>query len=161
MQAHMSHEWMPLLGTLMRGLRQGTSGHTNPDCLCHMKTVRRTPYVGNQVRWHHPCGCGSTEIVQIGMFGACMPSVDRMPCHKSCGGLKSCEHDSMVQVGDKLVQVSASFGEDVWDAGKFGQCMYAIKTRNGDLYFRFKKMYGDLSSFEVNASSSVHNSLDA
>ena len=53
------------------------------------------------------------------------------------------------QVGDKLVQVSASFGEDVWDAGKFGQCMYAIKTRNGDLYFRFKKMYGDLSSFEV------------
>ena len=47
------------------------------------------------------------------------------------------------------MQVSASFGDDVWDAGKFGQCMYAIKTRNGDLYFRFKKMYGDLSSFEV------------
>lgn len=47
------------------------------------------------------------------------------------------------------MQVSASFGDDVWEAGKFGQCMYAIKTRNGDLYFRFKKMYGDLTSFDV------------
>ena len=27
--------------------------------------------------------------------------------------------------------------------------MYAIKTRNGDLYFKFKKMYGDMSVFEV------------
>ena len=54
-----------------------------------------------------------------------------------------------VQVGDKILLVSASFGEDVWEAGKFGQCMYAIKTRNGDLYFKFLKKYGDLSSFEV------------
>lgn len=47
------------------------------------------------------------------------------------------------------MEVSASFGDDVWEAGNFGQTMYAIKTRNGDLYFKIKKMYGDLSAFEV------------
>ena len=47
------------------------------------------------------------------------------------------------------MEVSASFGDDVWEAGNFGQTMYAIKTRNGDLYFKFKKMYGDMSVFEV------------
>ena len=55
----------------------------------------------------------------------------------------------LVQAGDKLVEVSASFGDDVWEAGNFGQTMYAIKTRNGDLYFKFRKMYGDMSVFEV------------
>lgn len=54
-----------------------------------------------------------------------------------------------MQVGDKLTEVSASFGEDIWEAGNFGQTMYAIKTRNGDLYFKFKKMYGDTSALEV------------
>lgn len=53
------------------------------------------------------------------------------------------------QVGDKLVELSASFGDDVWPAGNYGQTMYAIKTRNGQLYFKIKKMYGDLSAFEV------------
>ena len=30
--------------------------------------------------------------------------------------------------------MSASFGEDIWDAKNFGQVMYAMKTRNGDVY---------------------------
>ena len=37
------------------------------------------------------------------------------------------------QAGDKLVEVSASFGADVWQAQNFGQVMYAIKTRNGQV----------------------------
>lgn len=84
-----------------------------------------------------------------------------MECCLSAASMRDEQNEAQaitcVQVGDKLVQVSASFGDDVWDAGKFGQCMYAIKTRNGDLYFRFKKMYGDLSSFDV--SPSPHSSL--
>lgn len=47
------------------------------------------------------------------------------------------------------MELSASFGDDIWPAGNYGQTMYAIKTRNGQLYFKFKKMYGDLSAFEV------------
>ena len=57
----------------------------------------------------------------------------------------------LIQAGDKIHELSASFGEDVWSAGNFGQCMYAIKTRNGELYFKFKKNYGDLSCFDVSA----------
>eukprot|EP01025_Chloroclados_australasicus_P069693 TRINITY_DN986_c0_g1_i1.p1 TRINITY_DN986_c0_g1~~TRINITY_DN986_c0_g1_i1.p1 ORF type:complete len:325 (+),score=46.04 TRINITY_DN986_c0_g1_i1:175-1149(+) len=54
--------------------------------------------------------------------------------------------DPEIQVGDKLVRVSASFGSDVWDAKNFGQVMYAVRTRNGDVYLQLQKMYGDLSA---------------
>eukprot|EP01026_Neomeris_dumetosa_P055963 TRINITY_DN51086_c0_g1_i1.p1 TRINITY_DN51086_c0_g1~~TRINITY_DN51086_c0_g1_i1.p1 ORF type:complete len:344 (-),score=59.02 TRINITY_DN51086_c0_g1_i1:135-1166(-) len=54
--------------------------------------------------------------------------------------------DPQIQVGDKLLKVSASFGSDVWDAKNFGQVMYAIRTRNGDVYLQIQKMYGDLSA---------------
>eukprot|EP01023_Acetabularia_acetabulum_P018232 TRINITY_DN1920_c0_g1_i1.p1 TRINITY_DN1920_c0_g1~~TRINITY_DN1920_c0_g1_i1.p1 ORF type:complete len:361 (-),score=69.46 TRINITY_DN1920_c0_g1_i1:182-1171(-) len=54
--------------------------------------------------------------------------------------------DPEIQVGDKLVSVSASFGSDVWDAKNFGQVMYAIRTRNGDVYLKLQKMNGDLSA---------------
>lgn len=39
-----------------------------------------------------------------------------------------------LQPGDKVIKVSASFGDDIWDAKNFGQVMYAMKTRNGDVY---------------------------
>eukprot|EP00471_Norrisiella_sphaerica_P004673 CAMPEP_0184487546 /NCGR_PEP_ID=MMETSP0113_2-20130426/10186_1 /TAXON_ID=91329 /ORGANISM="Norrisiella sphaerica, Strain BC52" /LENGTH=265 /DNA_ID=CAMNT_0026869901 /DNA_START=245 /DNA_END=1042 /DNA_ORIENTATION=+ len=56
--------------------------------------------------------------------------------------------DEKVEVGDKMVELSASFGDDVWEAGNFGQIMYAIKTRVGGLYFKFEKRDGDMSFLE-------------
>ncbi|EIE25445.1 hypothetical protein COCSUDRAFT_13402 [Coccomyxa subellipsoidea C-169] len=53
--------------------------------------------------------------------------------------------DSQIEVGDKIVAVSASFGGDVWEAKNFGQVMYAIKTRNGDVYMKLKRNFGDTS----------------
>ena len=55
----------------------------------------------------------------------------------------------VVQPGDKIVQCSASFGTDIWDARNFGQVMYAIKTRNGDVYLKFLKRNGDMTIFQV------------
>ena len=57
-----------------------------------------------------------------------------------------CAH---AQVGDKIEAVSASFGTDVWEAKNFGQVMYAIKTRNGEVYIKFRRMYGDTSALMV------------
>jgi tetratricopeptide (TPR) repeat protein len=56
--------------------------------------------------------------------------------------------DDRVEPGDKLLAVSASFGPDVWEAKNFGQVMYAVRTRNGGLYFKLLKRDGDLSIFE-------------
>lgn len=50
--------------------------------------------------------------------------------------------------GDKVVKISASFGSDVWEALNFGQVIYAIKTRNGEVYLKLKKNYGDMSALE-------------
>jgi len=44
--------------------------------------------------------------------------------------------------------VSATFGDDIWDAKNFGQIIYAIRTRNGPVYLKLKKMYGDLSALQ-------------
>ena len=44
--------------------------------------------------------------------------------------------------------MSATFGTDIWDAKNFGQIIYAIRTRNGQVYLKLKKMYGDLSALE-------------
>ncbi|CAL5219294.1 g1100 [Coccomyxa viridis] len=54
--------------------------------------------------------------------------------------------DPQLEVGDKIVGVSASFGTDIWDAQNFGQVMYAIKTRNGDVYLKMKRNYGDTAA---------------
>merc|ERR1711998_126362 len=56
--------------------------------------------------------------------------------------------DKTCEVGDKMVAISASFGDDVWTAENFGQIMYAIRTRNGGLYFKFEKRDGDMSFLE-------------
>jgi len=57
--------------------------------------------------------------------------------------------DPRCEVGDKMVAISASFGDDVWTAENFGQIMYAIRTRNGGLYFKFEKRDGDMSFLEM------------
>ena len=50
------------------------------------------------------------------------------------------------------VQVSASFGSEIWKAENYGQVAYAIRTRAGDLYFKMLRRNGDLSCFEALAS---------
>jgi len=55
---------------------------------------------------------------------------------------------SEITVGDKVTKVSASFGSDVWEALNFGQVIYAIKTRSGEVYLQLKKNYGDMSALE-------------
>ena len=37
----------------------------------------------------------------------------------------------------------------MWDAQNYGQIMYAIRTRNGGVYLKLKKNYGNMSAFEV------------
>lgn len=53
--------------------------------------------------------------------------------------------DSNVQPGDKILKVSASFGNDIWEAINYGQVMYAIKTRNGQVYMKLQSNGGDRS----------------
>lgn len=48
-----------------------------------------------------------------------------------------------------MVNISASFGGDVWEAKNYGQVVYAIKTRNGEVYLRLQRNYGDLTSLQV------------
>lgn len=52
-------------------------------------------------------------------------------------------------VGDKVVNISASFGEEVWEAENYGQTMFAMKTRSGTVYMRFRKCNGDLTPIET------------
>ena len=40
-------------------------------------------------------------------------------------------------------------GADVWDALNYGQVVYAIKTRSGQVYLKLKKNYGDMTALEV------------
>lgn len=56
--------------------------------------------------------------------------------------------DDKVEVGDKVVAISASFGSDVWEARNYGQVMYAIKTRAGGVYLKFESKYGDVSALQ-------------
>lgn len=55
---------------------------------------------------------------------------------------------SEITPGDKVMKISASFGSDVWEALNFGQVIYAIKTRNGEVYLRLKRNFGDMSALE-------------
>lgn len=61
------------------------------------------------------------------------------------------------QVGDKIEGVSASFGDEVWGAESYGQVMYAIKNRNGDIYLKMLDMDGDVSALTAEKSSAFKN----
>lgn len=56
--------------------------------------------------------------------------------------------DSRVSSGDLLLAVSASFGDEVWPAESYGQTMYAIRTRNGEVYLKIQTRGGDTSVFD-------------
>ena len=58
-----------------------------------------------------------------------------------------------------MVQVSASFGTDVWDCKNYGQVLYAIKTRNGDVFLKLQSRGGDLSIFEASTPLSLLQAL--
>lgn len=58
--------------------------------------------------------------------------------------------DPRIQPGDKIVQISASFGSEVWNAENYGQIMYAIRTRSGNVYMKIKRNNGDMSALEDN-----------
>lgn len=52
--------------------------------------------------------------------------------------------DSRVQLGDKLLEVSANFGDKIWKAESFPQCMMAIKTRIGPVYMKILSRGGNV-----------------
>ena len=54
-----------------------------------------------------------------------------------------------LQPGDKILKCSASFGNDIWDAQNYGQVVYAIKTRNGEVYLQLLDNGGDTSVMQV------------
>lgn len=56
--------------------------------------------------------------------------------------------DPRITPGDKIVEISASFGSDVWEAQNYGQIMYAIRTRSGSVYMKIKRNFGDMSALE-------------
>jgi len=56
--------------------------------------------------------------------------------------------DPRIQPGDKIVEISASFGSDVWKAQNYGQIMYAIRTRSGSVYMKIKRNFGDMSALD-------------
>jgi tetratricopeptide (TPR) repeat protein len=60
-----------------------------------------------------------------------------------------------VEIGDKILAVSASFGNEIWTADSYGQVMYAIKNRNGDIYLKLQSNGGDTSALEANEKSSA------
>ncbi len=62
---------------------------------------------------------------------------------------------AVLQPGDKIVKVSASFGNDIWDAINYGQVMYAIKTRNGQVYMKLQSNGGDTSVMQVSQPQTV------
>jgi len=61
--------------------------------------------------------------------------------------------DPRIQPGDKIVEISASFGSDVWKAQNYGQIMYAIRTRNGTVYMKIKRNFGDMAALDEDADS--------
>lgn len=56
------------------------------------------------------------------------------------------------------MKVSASFGNDIWDAINYGQVMYAIKTRNGQVYMKLQSNGGDTSIMQVSQPQTVYAS---
>ncbi|GMH32858.1 hypothetical protein BSKO_00692 [Bryopsis sp. KO-2023] len=56
--------------------------------------------------------------------------------------------DPTLEIGDKIVEVSASFGDEVWEAKNFGQVVFAIRTRNGGVYLKIQRKFGDLTALQ-------------
>jgi len=55
--------------------------------------------------------------------------------------------------GDRITKCSASFGPEIWEALNYGQVMFAIKTRSGNVFLEIEKRDGDMSIFETKRNS--------
>lgn len=53
--------------------------------------------------------------------------------------------DERIRKGDKLLAVSASFGNEIWNAESLGQTMSALNTRIGPVYMKFQSSGGSTS----------------
>lgn len=62
--------------------------------------------------------------------------------------------DPRIQRGDKLIEVSASFGDEIWPASSYQQTMMAIKTRNGNIYMKILSRGGDMDIFDLEVEKS-------
>lgn len=63
--------------------------------------------------------------------------------------------DPRVQEGDKLIAVSASFGDEVWPAESYGQSMYAMRTRVGNVYMKILSRGGNMDPFLLEEDPAV------
>ncbi|GBG66662.1 hypothetical protein CBR_g66797 [Chara braunii] len=57
----------------------------------------------------------------------------------------------MVEVGDKVLETSATFGTDMWPAAEYGRTMYALRTRIGTIALKMQKKYGKREGVAVAA----------
>jgi len=61
--------------------------------------------------------------------------------------------DPRIQVGDKLLAVSASFGGEIWPALNYPQSMMAINTRIGQVYLKIESKGGKKNLFGKEAAT--------
>lgn len=63
---------------------------------------------------------------------------------------QSAERSGMFTVGDKVLETSAVFGDDMWPAAEYGRTMYCIKNRSGPIIMKMQKNNGQkIAAFEV------------
>jgi tetratricopeptide (TPR) repeat protein len=67
--------------------------------------------------------------------------------------LDNVNSDPRIQVGDKLLEVSGSFGPDIWPADSYAQTMMAIQTRRGNIYMKILSRGGDTDVLQQNGGS--------
>lgn len=54
----------------------------------------------------------------------------------------SADKSGMFTPGDKVIETSAMFGNEMWPAAEYGRTMYTIRQRVGTLLMRMEKRYG-------------------
>lgn len=62
--------------------------------------------------------------------------------------------DPRIQLGDKLMEVSASFGNEMWPANSYANSMMAIQTRIGPVFMKILSRGGDTDVFKQEATRS-------
>lgn len=63
---------------------------------------------------------------------------------------QSADRSGKFTVGDKVLETSAVFGDDMWPAAEYGRTMYCIKNRSGGIIMKMQKNNGQrIAAFEV------------
>ena len=87
--------------------------------------------------------CMSFALYQLMFIYRTQPTTQCVFAHNNS------DANTLMQPGDKILKVSASFGTDIWDAINYGQVMYAIRTRNGGVFFELQSNGGDTTAMQV------------